>query len=145
MNHQALSLPSAIPIGLGATLVFDLWGLFLKQAFQIPSCNICLVRPWLRTMPKGTFKHSNIAFSVQLHNWYHVRRHLRCLSRRQVAATSDADSRSRLRAHHGPDPILHLAAFIGSRICCIQARLRSLMNHTAFGVSLYMFALFSNG
>jgi hypothetical protein len=60
MNNLALSLVSAILMGLGATLTFDLWGLFLKQAFKITPSNICLVGRWLRYMPEGVFKHSNI-------------------------------------------------------------------------------------
>ena len=55
MNTLALSLVSAILMGLGATLTFDLWGLFLKQAFKITPSNICLVGRWLRYMPAGTF------------------------------------------------------------------------------------------
>ncbi len=48
-------------MGLGATLTFDLWALFLQHAFKITPSNICLVGRWLRYMPEGTFKHSNIA------------------------------------------------------------------------------------
>ena len=48
MDTLALSLVSAILMGLGATLTFDLWGLFLKQAFNITPSNICLVGRWLR-------------------------------------------------------------------------------------------------
>ncbi|MCW5853731.1 MAG: DUF2938 family protein, partial [Anaerolineae bacterium] len=61
MNTLASPLLSAIAIGLGATLTFDLWALFLKHAFQMTPSNICLVGRWLRYMPEGTFKHSNIA------------------------------------------------------------------------------------
>jgi hypothetical protein len=64
MNDLALSITSAILMGLGATLVFDLWGLFLKHAFRIPPSNICLVGRWLRYMPEGTFIHSNIASAL---------------------------------------------------------------------------------
>ena len=61
MNNLTLSLISAILMGLGATLTFDLWGLFLKQALHITPANICLVGRWFRYMPAGTFTHSNIA------------------------------------------------------------------------------------
>lgn len=36
MNDLPLSLVSAILMGLGATLTFDLWAQVLKRAFQIP-------------------------------------------------------------------------------------------------------------
>ena len=57
---MALSLISAILIGLGATLTTDLWALFLKHFFRITAPNYCLVGRWLLYMPEGTFKHSNI-------------------------------------------------------------------------------------
>lgn len=50
----------AIAIGLGATLVMDLWNLFLKRAFTISSLNYCLLGRWLRHMPAGTFRHASI-------------------------------------------------------------------------------------
>jgi len=50
----------AIAIGIGATLLMDLWNLFLKRAFGIPSLNYCLLGRWLRHMPSGIFRHANI-------------------------------------------------------------------------------------
>jgi hypothetical protein len=51
----------AIAIGIGATMVMDLWNLFLKRAFSIPSLNYCFLGRWLRHMPGGTYRHANIA------------------------------------------------------------------------------------
>jgi hypothetical protein len=51
----------AVAIGIGATLIMDLWNLFLKRAFGIPSLNYCLLGRWLRHMPSGTFRHASIA------------------------------------------------------------------------------------
>jgi hypothetical protein len=65
VNNVALFLISTSLIGLGATLIFDLWSLFLKQAFKITPSNICLVGRWLRTMPEGVFRLSNIASAPQ--------------------------------------------------------------------------------
>ena len=50
----------AIVIGVGATLVMDLWALLLKRAFAVRSLNYCLVGRWLRYMPEGTFEHPSI-------------------------------------------------------------------------------------
>ena len=61
MDNLALYLIGAILIGLGATLTTDLWALFLNRAFMIPTPNYCLVGRWIRYMPEGIFKHSNIA------------------------------------------------------------------------------------
>jgi hypothetical protein len=60
MSLEVRDLPSAIVLGAGATLVMDLWNLFLKRAFGIPSLNYCLLGRWIRHMPGGTFRHANI-------------------------------------------------------------------------------------
>lgn len=49
----------AIVIGLGATAMMDLWNLFLKRAFGIPSLNYCLLGRWVRHMP-WTLVHQSI-------------------------------------------------------------------------------------
>lgn len=41
MNFEVNEFLGAIVIGIGATLVMDLWNLFLKRAFSIPSLNYC--------------------------------------------------------------------------------------------------------
>jgi hypothetical protein len=51
----------AIAIGLGASFVMDLWNLFLKSAFSIPSLDYCLLGRWLCHMPEGTIRHARIA------------------------------------------------------------------------------------
>lgn len=54
-------IASTTVLGLGATLTFDLWALFLKHAFGVSPSNMCLVGRWLRYMQEGIFKHPNIA------------------------------------------------------------------------------------
>jgi hypothetical protein len=56
----------AIAIGLGASLIMDLWNLFLKRAFGIPSLNYCLLGRWLCHMPEGTFRHTSISAATQI-------------------------------------------------------------------------------
>ena len=60
MSSDATRFLGATAIGIGATLIMDLWNLFLKRAFSIPSLNYCLLGRWLRHMPGGTFWHANI-------------------------------------------------------------------------------------
>lgn len=60
MNNSTLYFLSPIFFGIGATLIFDLWGLFLKYAFKITPSNFRLVGRWLLYMPEGIFRHSNI-------------------------------------------------------------------------------------
>jgi hypothetical protein len=54
-------LIGAAAVGIGATLLMDLWNLFLKRAFGILSLNYCLLGRWLRLLPQGTFRHASIA------------------------------------------------------------------------------------
>jgi hypothetical protein len=65
MSIGAKHIVGAIVIGIGATLVMDLWNLFLKRAFSIPSLNYCLLGRWLRHMPGGTFRHTSITAAPQ--------------------------------------------------------------------------------
>jgi len=55
----------AIAIGIGASLLMDLWNLFLKRTFSIQSLNYCLLGRWLRHIPEGTFWHASIADAPQ--------------------------------------------------------------------------------
>ena len=55
----------AIAIGLGATLVMDLWNLFLRRTFSLPSLDYCMLGRWLRHIPRGTLRHSNIAAAAR--------------------------------------------------------------------------------
>jgi Protein of unknown function (DUF2938) len=51
----------AVLVGLGATLLIDLWALLLRRGFGIPSLSYCLLGRWLLHMPGGTFVHRSIA------------------------------------------------------------------------------------
>lgn len=65
MNLEASEIIGATAMGAGATLVMDLWNLFLKRAFGIPSLNYCLLGRWLRHMPGGRFRHASISAAPQ--------------------------------------------------------------------------------
>ena len=65
MGIEPSDIPGAIAIGIGASLVMDLWNLFLKRAFNIPSLNYCLLGRWLRHMPGGKFRHASITDATQ--------------------------------------------------------------------------------
>lgn len=163
MNPWAISIVGAILMGLGATLVFDLWGLFLKYAFKIAPSNICLVGRWLQTMPEGTFKHANIGSAPQKSaecavgwiahytigvifalgfvtlvgdNWLHHPTPVPAILYGVVTV---------LAPFFIMQPSFGLG-FAASKVANpAQARLRSLMNHTAFGVGLYLFGWLVSG
>lgn len=163
MNHLALSLLSAILLGLGATLTFDLWGLFLKHAFQIPPSNICLIGRWLRSMPEGTFQHANIASSPKKSAECLVGWIAHYTIGVMFAVIFVALVGSGWLQHPTPTPAIAFGLvtvlapfFIMQPLFGLgyaasktsnptQARLRSLMNHTAFGIGLYLFAWLVSG
>ena len=65
MNIEANFTLGVMVIGIGSSFVMDLWNLFLKRTFGIPSLNYCLLGRWLRHMPEGTFRHASISDSPQ--------------------------------------------------------------------------------
>ncbi len=162
MNSLALSFISAILIGLGATLTTDLWALFLNRAFKIPAPNYCLVGRWLQYMPEGIFRHSNIAFAPQKsaectvgwiahymigitfaiafvvlagNNWLQHPTLIPAIIFGVVTV---------LMPFFIMQPSFGLGLAASKTSNPAQARLRSLMNHIAFGVGLYLFGLLVN-
>jgi hypothetical protein len=162
MNDLALSLISAILIGLGATLTTDLWALFLKRAFKIAVPNYCLVGRWLRYMPEGTFIHSNIASAPQKS----AECTLGWIAHYMIGITFALAFVAVVGNNWLQHPTLVPAIIFGVGTVLMpffimqpafglgfaasktsnptQARLRSLMNHTVFGAGLYLFALLVN-
>ena len=148
---------------LGATLTFDLWGLFLKRAFHIQPSNICLVGRWIRYMPEGTFKHKNIGSSPQKRAECAVGWVAHYTIGITFAVIFVGLGGNNWLQHPTPIPAIVFGivtvlapfflmqplfglGFAASKTSNPwQARLRSLMNHTAFGVGLYLFALLANG
>jgi hypothetical protein len=57
INH----IIAAIVVGVGATVLMDLWNLFLKRAFGIPSLNYCFLGRWVLHLQSGTVRHDSIA------------------------------------------------------------------------------------
>lgn len=48
-------------VGIGATLILDLWSLFLKVAFGVPFPNYTMVGRWIGYFPRGRFVHRAVA------------------------------------------------------------------------------------
>jgi hypothetical protein len=162
VNNSTLSLVSAILIGLGATLTTDLWALFLKHVFKIASPNYCLVGRWLRYMPEGIFRHSNIASAPQKSAECAIGWIAHYLIGVAFAITFVALVGDNWLQHpklvpailfgvvtvFAPffimQPAFGLGVATSKTSNPTQARFRSLMNHTAFGVGLYLFALLVN-
>jgi hypothetical protein len=60
MDIAAIDLFAAVAIGIGATVAMDLWNLFLRRAFAIPSLSYCLLGRWISYMPEGRLAHASI-------------------------------------------------------------------------------------
>lgn len=163
MNTLALFFVSAVLMGLGATLTFDLWALFLKHAFKMAPSNICLVGRWLRYMPEGTFKHSNIGSTPRKRaectvGW--IAHYLIGITFALVfvalAGPTWLQQPTLLPALIfgvvtvlAPFAIMQPSFGLGFAASKLPnptpARVRSLLNHTAFGLGLYLFAWLVNG
>ncbi|MDX1458211.1 MAG: DUF2938 domain-containing protein [Marinobacter sp.] len=51
----------AVLVGIGATLLMDLWAWIQRRVFKVASLDFCLVGRWLLHMPEGRFRHPHIA------------------------------------------------------------------------------------
>jgi energy-converting hydrogenase Eha subunit B len=162
VNDLVVSVVRVILIGLGATLTFDLWALILKLSFGITPSNICLVGRWIRYMPEGTYSHANIALSPPKRGECAVGWIAHYLIGITFAVAFVAFAGNRWLQHPTLLPALVFGVitvlapflimqpsfglgFAASKTANpTQARLRSLMNHAAFGIGLYVFALLVN-
>ncbi len=155
MNH----IGGAVVVGIGAVLIMDLWNVFLQRAFHISSLNFCLVGRWLSHMQTGTFTHASIAAAPK--------RPVECtigwtahyligitFAMLLVVVTSGSwlDGPSFLPAllvgiGTVPIPYFIVQPALGLGIAAaktpnpIQARLKSLVTHTVFGIGLYLAAV----
>jgi len=137
----------------------DAWALLLNRAFSIPSANYCLVGRWLRHMPEGTFVHANIATASEKRSecavgWvaHYVIGIAYALFLVALVSSSWLARPTLLPAMlFGVGsvlvPYLIMQPSFGLGIAAsraprpMQARLRSLMAHTIFGVGLYLCAV----
>jgi hypothetical protein len=159
VNIELIYVLLAIAVGLGATLLMDLWAIFLKCAFNIPSPNYCFVGRWLRYMPEGIFCHSSMAAAPQkpaecIVGW---------IAHYAIGVSFALSLVLLVSPRWLQEPTLLPAMTLGIATVALpffvmqpsfglgiassktpnptQARLRSLMNHAVFGLGLYISAL----
>ncbi len=159
MSVEASQLPGAIAIGIGATLVMDLWNLFLKRAFHIPSLDYCLLGRWVLHLPDGRFRHASIAAAA--------RKPFECpvgwMAHYTIGVLLAVGLVLLTSGHWLAQPTLMPALLYGIATVVFpffilqpslglgiagsrtanpaQARVKSLMTHVVFGVGLYLCAL----
>jgi hypothetical protein len=159
MSIEANDILGAIAIGIGATLVMDLWNVFLKRTFSIASLNYCLLGRWLRHMPGGTLRHASITAAPQKPlecsvGWIaHYTVGVVFALVFVVFSSGDWLARPTLLPAllYGIGtvvfPFFIMQPSFGLGIAAsrtphpAQARLKSLMTHGVFGVGLYVWAL----
>lgn len=158
MNIEPNALWAGLLIGLGATLVMDLWALLLKRVFHIPSLSYCLVGRWLRHMPEGRFKHASIGAAAPKPRECAVGwiAHYLIGAIFAVALVALAPAEWLQRPTPWPAllfglltvavPFLIMQPSFGFGIAASktpnprQARAKSLMTHAVFGIGLYLSA-----
>jgi hypothetical protein len=159
MNMEASDVLGAIAMGIGATLVMDLWNLLLKRACSILSLNYCLLGRWLGHMLDGKFRHASITAASQKPfectlGWI---AHYTIGVMLAVAFVTFASGEWPVRPTLLPAllygigtvvfPFFLMQPSFGLGIAAsrtsnpTQARLKSLGTHTVFGVALYLCAL----
>lgn len=158
MHDLITAFISAVLIGIGATLTFDLWALSLKYLFKIPPSDIRLVGRWFLYMRDGIFTHSTIASSSPRRSERSVGWMAHYVIGITLAITFvSLVGNNWLQHPRLPSAVAFGLATVLAPFCIMQpsfgfgiaasktanpwqARLRSVMNHLAFGVGLYIFA-----
>jgi DUF2938 family protein len=158
-----LFIIDAVLIGLGATLLIDIWALFLKRAFSIRSLDYCLLGRWVLYIPRGTIVHRNITATPAKPHECTVGWTTHYLIGTVLALIFAFLASDGWLAH---PTILPAVAFgiatvvmpfftlqpsFGLGIAASKtpspnkARLKSLMTHTVFGVGMYAWASLLSG
>jgi len=151
----------AVIVGVGATVVMDLWAIFLNRFFSVPSLNYAMVGRWIGHFPRGKFFHKNIAQSSSVPGesmlGWSVHYGIGILFAAALLAVWGLDW-ARLPTLLPAiivgvftviAPFFMMQPGMGAGIAASKtptpniARLRSLMAHTSFGVGLYISALLS--
>jgi hypothetical protein len=159
MNPESELILNIILTGVGATLLMDLWALLLKRFFNIQSLNWAMAGRWVGHMLSGRFRHDSIAKASPIKGELQIGWLAHYATGVFFAAL--------LSAIAGPEwltkpvalttilfgiatvafPFFIMQPSMGAGLAASktpnpkQARLRSLMTHTVFGVGLYGAAL----
>lgn len=145
----------ALPIGVAATAVIDLWALARRQLLGIALPDYGLVGRWLAQMPRGRFRHASIKAVAPVRGERAIGWIAHYLTGAAFAAL--------LLVMYGPDwlrhptpvpallvgiatvaaPFLVMQPGMGAGIAASRtprpgaARLQSLVTHAVFGLGLY--------
>jgi hypothetical protein len=159
MISEPAEMIRGVAVGIGATIVTDLWALALNRTLNMPAPNYCFVGRWVRHMADGVFRHRNIAAAPRQAGECAVGWTVHYAIGIVFALTLLAVAPSQWLARPTllpallvglatvAFPYLIMQPSIGLGIAAsktpkpAQARLRSLMTHAVFGLGLYISAL----
>ncbi len=159
MTAEADFALGAVAIGVGASAAMDLWNLFLKRVFGVPSLDYRLLGRWLRHMPEGVFRHASITaapakpFECAVGWMAHYTigvvlafGFLALASREWLAQPTPLPALlygvgTVVFPYFIMQPAFGLGIAASRTPHPTQARLKSLVTHTVFGVGLYSCAL----
>jgi hypothetical protein len=159
MIMEPVHILGGVAVGVGATIVTDLWGLALSRALNMPAPNYCFVGRWIRHMEAWVFHHRSIAAAPQkvgecAVGWvaHYTIGVIFALAVVFLASPQWLSQPTLLPAMllglaTVAFPYLLMQPSFGLGIAAsktphpTQARLRSLMTHAVFGLGLYLSAL----
>lgn len=161
MSGNAEFVGRVVMIGVGATVVMDLWALALRR-FGIPSLNFAYLGRWLGHLPEGQFIHDKIALAQPVRG----ERVIGWLAHYFIGVSFSALLLSIFGLNWARDPSIAPALLIGvmtvlAPLFVLQPALgagiassktptplfnsaKSLATHTIYGFGLYLAALASN-
>ena len=154
----SLLLFRAVAIGIGATAVMDLWLLLLK-AIGLPTLNFALLGRWVAHMPRGRWAHDGIARAAPVRGELALGWAVHYLTGIAFAVLLAAVAGPHWL--HAPSllpalcfgigtvvlPLFVMQPAMGAGVASSRTRtpvlnsLKSLANHTVFGLGLYAAAL----
>lgn len=155
MNAVTGLIITAAPIGVGATLIMDLWGLLAARLFKFQLTNYALVGRWIGHMPRGRFVHDSIARAAPVagegvigwaaHYAIGISFAILLLSIEGVSWAREPTLLPALLVGivTVAAPLLVMQPGMGAGIAASRtpnpnlARLRSFLNHSVFGLGLY--------
>ena len=159
LEMRLTDIVAVVAIGVGATLLIDLWGLVLRRAFDIRSLNYCLLGRWILHIPAGQIAHRSISAAAEKAHeckvgWTaHYTIGVTFALLFVVVASGDWLARPTLLPALAFGvatvlvPFFTMQPAFGLGIASARApnpakaRLKSLMTHTVFGVGLWLSAL----
>ena len=158
MSDTAELAARAAAIGVGATLLMDVWALLLRRA-GVPSLNLALLGRWVGHVFRGRVRHTSIASAAPIRG----ERWIGWIAHYAIGITFSALLLGTFGLEWAESPTLMPAlgtgiATVVAPLCILQPgmgagiaswktptpvfnSLKSLITHTVFGLGMYLAAL----